>query len=99
MLNMAFHKDFVVVGFLGGLETDAAGNFNTTLIGDTQACLAISQTVVGVCVVGMSGSKVGECVKAIALLKDGTGGIKSPDLLRRCRESLAPYNVSRYIEV
>jgi glutaconate CoA-transferase subunit B len=30
------HKGLVDVGFLGGLETDAYGNLNTTLIGDPQ---------------------------------------------------------------
>jgi glutaconate CoA-transferase subunit B len=34
MLGTALHKDRVDVGFLGGLETDAYGNLNTTLLGD-----------------------------------------------------------------
>ena len=34
MLGTILHKDLVDVGFLGGLETDAYGNLNTTLLGD-----------------------------------------------------------------
>ncbi|MBC7250743.1 MAG: 3-oxoacid CoA-transferase [Anaerolineae bacterium] len=34
MLGMVLHRGLVDVGFLGGLETDAYGNLNTTLIGD-----------------------------------------------------------------
>jgi glutaconate CoA-transferase subunit B len=34
MLGMTLHKGLVDVGFLGGLEVDAYGNLNTTLIGD-----------------------------------------------------------------
>ncbi len=34
MLGTVLHKGLVDVGFLGGLETDAFGNLNTTLLGD-----------------------------------------------------------------
>jgi glutaconate CoA-transferase subunit B len=34
MLGMVLHKGLVDVGFLGGLEVDAYGNLNTTLLGD-----------------------------------------------------------------
>ncbi len=34
MLGTVLHRGRVDVGFLGGLETDAYGNLNTTLIGD-----------------------------------------------------------------
>jgi glutaconate CoA-transferase subunit B len=37
MLGTVLHKGLVDVGFLGGLETDAYGNLNTTLIGDPKA--------------------------------------------------------------
>jgi len=36
MLGMVLHKGLVDVGFLGGLEIDAYGNLNTTLLGDPQ---------------------------------------------------------------
>ena len=36
MLGTVLHKGLVDVGVLGGLETDAYGNLNTTLIGDAQ---------------------------------------------------------------
>jgi glutaconate CoA-transferase subunit B len=36
MLGTVLHRGLVDVGFLGGLETDAYGNLNTTLIGDPQ---------------------------------------------------------------
>ena len=35
-MGTILHKGVVDVGFLGGLETDAYGNLNTTLIGDPQ---------------------------------------------------------------
>src|SRR5512139_3242726 len=34
MLGMVLHRGLVDVGFLGGLEVDAYGNLNTTLLGD-----------------------------------------------------------------
>lgn len=34
MLGTVLHKGIVDVGFLGGLETDAFGNLNTSLLGD-----------------------------------------------------------------
>ena len=34
MLGTVLHKGLVDVGFLGGLETDAYGNLNTSLLGD-----------------------------------------------------------------
>jgi acyl CoA:acetate/3-ketoacid CoA transferase beta subunit len=34
MLGTVLHRGMVDVGFLGGLETDAYGNLNTTLLGD-----------------------------------------------------------------
>jgi glutaconate CoA-transferase subunit B len=36
MLGMVLHKGLVDVGFLGGLEVDAYGNLNSTLLGDPQ---------------------------------------------------------------
>jgi glutaconate CoA-transferase subunit B len=36
MLGMVLHKGMVDVGFLGGLEVDAFGNLNTTLLGDPE---------------------------------------------------------------
>jgi glutaconate CoA-transferase subunit B len=36
MLGTVLHKGLVDVGFLSGLEIDAYGNLNTTLLGDPQ---------------------------------------------------------------
>jgi glutaconate CoA-transferase subunit B len=36
MLGSVLHKGLVDVGFLGGLEVDAYGNLNTTLLGDSR---------------------------------------------------------------
>ena len=36
MLGTVLHKGLMDVGFLGGLEIDAFGNLNTTLLGDSQ---------------------------------------------------------------
>lgn len=65
---------------------------------EIEAILQDHPAVVGACVVGVPDSKVGERVKAMVVLKEGTRGISSSDLMRWCRESLAPYKVPRYIE-
>lgn len=50
------------------------------------------------CVVGISNPDVGELIKAIVVLKGGTRGVSSSELIRWCREKLAPYKIPDYIE-
>ncbi len=54
--------------------------------------------VIGACVVGVPDPGVGERIKAIVVMKEGTRGVSSSELLRWCRERLAPYKVPQYIE-
>jgi len=42
--------------------------------------------------------KVGERIKAMVVLKEDTRGVGATDLIRRCREMLAPYKIPHYIE-
>jgi long-chain acyl-CoA synthetase len=54
--------------------------------------------VIGACVVGVPDASVGERIKALVVIKEGTRGVSSAELLRWCRERLAPYKVPQYIE-
>ncbi len=54
--------------------------------------------VISACVVGVPDEKVGERIKAFAVLKADVKGISAYDLLKWCRERLAPYKVPQYIE-
>lgn len=65
---------------------------------EIEAVLQDHPTVVGACVVGVPDSNVGERIKAIVVLKEDARGVGSIDLIRWCRERLAPYKVPHYIE-
>ena len=65
---------------------------------EVEATLQNHPAVIGACVVGVPDSRVGERIKALVVLKEGVRGISSVDLMRWCRESLAPYKVPQYIE-
>ncbi len=65
---------------------------------EVEAVLQDHPTVVGACVVGVPDPKVGERIKAIVVLKEDAKGIGSAELLRWCRDRLAPYKVPGYIE-
>jgi long-chain acyl-CoA synthetase len=65
---------------------------------EVEAALQDHPTVIGACVVGIPDPKVGERIKAIVVLKEDAKGIGSAELLRWCRERLAPYKVPSYIE-
>jgi long-chain acyl-CoA synthetase len=54
--------------------------------------------VVASCVVGIKDEKVGERIKAFVVLKEDVKGVSAYDLMRWCREKLAPYKVPQYIE-
>ena len=65
---------------------------------EVEAVLQDHPVVVGACVVGVPDPKVGERVKAIVVLKDDAKGVAAAELIRHCRDRLAPYKVPSYIE-
>lgn len=65
---------------------------------EIEAVLQDHPTVVGACVVGVPDPKVGERIKGIVVLKADAKGVGANELLRLCRERLAPYKVPQYIE-
>ncbi len=65
---------------------------------EVEAVLQDHPTVIGACVVGIPDRKVGERIKAIVVLKEDARGVGGAELLKWCRERLAPYKVPGYIE-
>jgi long-chain acyl-CoA synthetase len=54
--------------------------------------------VLSACAVGVPDEKVGERIKAFVVLKTDVRGVSSYELIKWCRERLAPYKVPQYIE-
>jgi long-chain acyl-CoA synthetase len=54
--------------------------------------------VIASCVVGIPDEKVGERIKAFVVLKEDVKGVSAYELLKWCRERLAPYKIPQYIE-
>jgi long-chain acyl-CoA synthetase len=65
---------------------------------EVEAALQDHPTVIGACVVGIPDPKVGERIKAIVVLKEDARGVGGTELMKWCRERLAPYKVPSYIE-
>ena len=65
---------------------------------EVEAILQDHPTVIGACVVGVPDERVGERIKAIVVLKEDARGVGGSDLIKWCREHLAPYKVPAYIE-
>jgi long-chain acyl-CoA synthetase len=65
---------------------------------EVEAVLQDHPTVIGACVVGVPDPRVGERIKAIVVLKEDARGVGGTDLIRWCRERLAPYKVPQYVE-
>lgn len=65
---------------------------------EIEAVLQDHPTVIGACVVGIPDPKVGERIKGIVVLKPDAKGVGANELIRLCRERLAPYKVPQYIE-
>jgi long-chain acyl-CoA synthetase len=65
---------------------------------EIEAVLQNHPAVIGACVVGVPDPRVGERIKAIVVLKEDVRGISGSELLKWCRDHLAPYKVPQYIE-
>ena len=65
---------------------------------EIEAVLQDHPTVIGACVVGVPDGKVGERIKAMVVLKEDARGVDASELIRWCREKLAPYKIPQYIE-
>ena len=65
---------------------------------EVEAILQDHPTVIGACVVGVPDRRVGERIKAIVVLKEDARGVGGSELIKWCRERLAPYKVPAYIE-
>jgi len=65
---------------------------------EIEAVLQDHTAVIGSCVVGVPDSRVGERIKAMVVLKEDARGVSGRELIRWCRERLAPYKVPKYVE-
>lgn len=65
---------------------------------EIEAVLQDHPAVIGACVVGVPDPKVGERIKGMVVLKEDARGVGATDLIKLCRERLAPYKVPHYIE-
>jgi len=67
-------------------------------VSEIEAVLQEHPAVISACVVGVPDEKVGERIKAFAVLKQDVKGVSAYDLLKWCRERLASYKVPQYVE-
>lgn len=65
---------------------------------EIEAVLQDHPAVIGACTVGVADSKVGERIKAMVVLKEDVRGVGSSELIKWCRDRLAPYKVPHYVE-
>jgi len=65
---------------------------------EIEAVLQDHPAIVGACVVGVPDPKVGERIKAMVVLKHDARGVGATELMKWCRDRLAPYKVPGYIE-
>jgi long-chain acyl-CoA synthetase len=65
---------------------------------EVETVLQEHPTVIAACAVGIPDPDVGERIKAFVVLKEDVRGVTGYELLRWCRERLAPYKVPQYIE-
>jgi long-chain acyl-CoA synthetase len=65
---------------------------------EIEAILQDHPAVIGACVVGVPDEKVGERIKAIVVMREDVRGVSGNELLRHCRERLAPYKIPQYVE-
>ncbi len=67
-------------------------------ISEIEAVLQEHPAVISACVIGIPDEKVGERIKAFVVLKENIKGVSAYELIKWCRERLAPYKVPQYIE-
>ena len=65
---------------------------------EVEAVLQEHPAVIASCVIGVPDEKVGERIKAFVVLKEDVRGVSGYELIKWCRERLAPYKVPSYIE-
>ena len=65
---------------------------------EIEAVLQENAAVIASCVVGIPDERTGERIKAYVVLKEDIKGITGYELIRWCRDRLAPYKVPHYIE-
>ncbi len=65
---------------------------------EIEAVLQDHEAVVGACAVGVPDHRVGERIKVMVVLKEGARGVGAAELIKWCREKLAPYKIPQYIE-
>jgi long-chain acyl-CoA synthetase len=56
------------------------------------------RAVVASCTIGVPDPTVGERIKSFVVTKDDVKGVNAAELIRWCKERLAPYEVPQYIE-
>jgi long-chain acyl-CoA synthetase len=65
---------------------------------EVEAVLQDHPAVIEACVVGVPDPESGERVKAFVVLKEGTRGVSSSELIGWCRQRVVHYKTPRYIE-
>ncbi|MFZ5646988.1 MAG: class I adenylate-forming enzyme family protein [Bacillota bacterium] len=63
-----------------------------------ESALQEHPAVIASCAVGVPDEKVGERIKAFVVVKEDVKGVTAYDLMKFCRDKLAPYEVPQYIE-
>ena len=65
---------------------------------EIEVALQENPAVISACVVGIPDQKVGERIKAFVVLKEDVKGVTGYELIKWCRDRLAPYKIPQYIE-
>jgi long-chain acyl-CoA synthetase len=65
---------------------------------EVESVLLDHYAVIEACVVGLPDPKVGERIKAMVIMKEDVRGVGGKELLKWCRERLAPYKIPGYVE-
>jgi long-chain acyl-CoA synthetase len=65
---------------------------------EIEAVLQDHPAITDACVVGVPDARVGERIKAMAVLKEDARGVSASELMGWCRDRLAPYKIPKYIE-
>ena len=65
---------------------------------EIEAILQSFKVVKEACIIGLPDPAVGELIKAIVVLKENTRGVDASELIKWCREKLAPYKIPDHIE-